>query len=332
MAYVQSEPVYDAQALLQPRENEEELQRSVQAENEEALREGMPPEVEETEQEQEAAGESTETSDELWADFVPAKDKAVSYISQQLADPQFIKKQFFTEDSTTSIDLNKLQADKLLGYDAALKQDVSAPQILIYHTHSQEAYADSVPGDVSDTIMGVGEYLSAILQKQYGYNVLHHLGQYDVESRDYAYSNAAQGLEEVLAQNPSIEVMIDLHRDEMREDVRLVTELQGRTVARFMFFNGLSYTKERGEITSLPNPYIQENLAFAFQMKLAAEEYYPGLTRKSYLKGYRYNMHLRPRTLLVELGAQNNTVEEAMNACDPLAHILDMVLRGENKE
>ena len=46
-------------------------------------------------------------------------------------------------------------------------------------------------------------------------------------------------------------------------------------------------------------------------------------------EGYRYNMHLRPRTLLVELGAQNNTVEEAINACDPLAHILDMVLKGE---
>ena len=51
--------------------------------------------------------------------------------------------------------------------------------------------------------------------------------------------------------------------------------------------------------------------------------------RRIYLKGYRYNMHLRPRTLLVELGAQNNTVEEAINACDPLAHILDMVLKGE---
>ena len=101
-----------------------------------------------------------------------------------MIDPQFIKKEFYTEDATTSIDMDKLQVDKLLGYDAALKQDATAPQILIYHTHSQEAYADSVPGDVSDTIMGVGEYLTAILQKQYGYNVLHHLGQYDVESRD----------------------------------------------------------------------------------------------------------------------------------------------------
>ena len=333
MAYTQSEPVYDASIILQQAKDEEDaLQRSVQAENEEALRNQQYPEAEQPPQEQEPDQYSPQTAETSWTDFVPVKEKAVMYLPQQLADPQFVKKEFYTEDATTSIDMDKLQMDKLLGYDAALKQDATAPQILIYHTHSQEAYADSVPGDVSDTIMGVGEYLSAILQKQYGYNVLHHLGQYDVESRDYAYSNAAQGLEEVLAQNPSIEVMIDLHRDEMREDVRLVTEVQGKTVARFMFFNGLSYTKERGEITSLPNPYIQENLAFAFQMKLAAEEYYPGLTRKSYLKGYRYNLQYRPKSLLIELGAQTNTVEEAMNACLPMAHILDMVLRGEMQE
>lgn len=55
---------------------------------------------------------------------------------------------------------------------------------------------------------------------------------------------------------------------------------------------------------------------------------YPGLTRKNYIHGYRYNMHLLPRTTLIELGAQNNTLEEAMNACYPIAHILDMVLTG----
>ena len=64
-------------------------------------------------------------------------------------------------------------------------------------------------------------------------------------------------------------------------------------------------------------------------MQKACEEYYPGLTRKIYLKGYRYNMHLKSRTLLIEMGAQNNTVQEAMNACGPLARMLDMVLAGE---
>ena len=152
-----------------------------------------------------------------------------------------------------------------------------------------------------------------------------------MESRDDAYAKAAVGLEEVLAQNPSIEVIIDLHRDAVAEGNKLVTNIQGMDMAQFMFFNGLSYTRARGELTSLQNPYIQENLSFAFQMKLTADEYYPGLTRKTYLKGYRYNLQYRPKSLLIELGAQTNTVEEAMNACKPMAHIISMVLKGENK-
>ena len=76
----------------------------------------------------------------------------------------------------------------------------------------------------------------------------------------------------------------------------------------------------------LQNPYIQDNLALSLQMKVAAEEMYPGFTRKIYLKGYRDNMHFRPKTLLIEGGAQTNTVEEIMNAVDPLAKILASVL------
>ena len=75
---------------------------------------------------------------------------------------------------------------------------------------------------------------------------------------------------------------------------------------------------------------MQENLAFSFQMQVAALEYYPGLSRKNYLNAYRYNMHLRGKSLLVELGAQTNSVEEIKNAIGPLAHILDIVLGGEN--
>ena len=127
----------------------------------------------------------------------------------------------------------------------------------------------------------------------------------------------------------SIQVVIDLHRDEMPEGTRLAMDLDGRPTARFMFFNGLSRTKKTGNIAYLYNENLDGNLAFSFQMQLKAMEYYPNLTRRIYLKGYRYNMHLKPRCLLVELGAQNNTVEEAMNACDPLAHILDLVLSGE---
>lgn len=264
--------------------------------------------------------------------FVPVRSPVAVYSRQQLVEPGFIKKTFYAEDATTYIREDQLDYNTLMGFDATVKQDNSNVQILIYHTHSQETYIDSIPGDSSTSIVGVGEHLSEILRTQYGFNVLHHTGEYDVESRDYAYSNAAIGLEKVLAENPTIEVMIDLHRDETNPNTKLVTTIQDKTMAKFMFFNGLCYTRALGSLTNLPNPYVQDNISFAFQMQLAAEEHYPGLTRRIYLKGYRYNLHYRSKSLLIELGSQTNTVEEAMNSCEPLAHIIAMILNGENKE
>ena len=261
--------------------------------------------------------------------FLPASQQ-VQIDLTQLKDYETLVRNFYVIDANTMAGSDQLSVEKLLGMDMMLSPAEGAePQILIYHTHSQEAFADSTPGDVNTGIVGVGEYLTQVLTEQYGYRVLHHTGQYDVETRDNAYSRALPAVEQILAENPSIQVVIDLHRDEIAEGTRLVTDIQGRTTARFMFFNGLSRTRKTGDIDYLVNENQEANLAFSFQMQLKAAEYYPGLTRRIYLKGYRYNMHLRPRTLLVELGAQNNTMEEARNACDPLAHILNMVLQGE---
>ena len=260
--------------------------------------------------------------------FIPAAQQ-VQVDLTQLTDYETLVRNFYAIDANTMAGSDQLDITKLTGMDMTLAQEEEAPQILIYHTHSQETYADSVPGDSSTGIVGVGEYLTEVLTEQYGYHVLHHTGEYDVETRDNAYSKALPAVEQILAEHPSIQVIIDLHRDEVAEETRLVTELEGRPTAKFMFFNGLSRTRKTGDIDYLYNENQEANLAFSFQMQLKAAEYYPGLTRRIYLKGYRYNMHLRPRTLLVELGAQNNTFEEAKNACDPLAHILDLVLQGE---
>ena len=146
--------------------------------------------------------------------------------------------------------------------------------------------------------------------------------------RNQAYNYAQERISQVLEENPSIEVVIDLHRDGVADNQRLVTEVDGKQTAKVMFFNGLSRTKQNGEITYLPNPYIQDNLAFSLQMMLACEKYYPDFARTIYLRGYRYNLHLRPKTLLVECGAQTNTVEEEMNAMEPLADVLNKVLTG----
>ena len=171
----------------------------------------------------------------------------------------------------------------------------------------------------------MGEKLATLLREEYGFHVMHHTGEYDVADRDNAYSYAGPALEQILAENPSIEVVIDLHRDGVAETTHLV-EVNGKQTSQIMFFNGLSRTTANGDIAYLANPNLADNLAFSFQMKLAAEEYYPGFARGTYLKGYRYNLHYRPKSLLVEVGAQTNTVEEAMNAMEPLADLLHKVL------
>lgn len=260
--------------------------------------------------------------------FIP-HEKQIQVDLIPLNDYETLLRQFYTVDGNTAAGSGELNVEKFLAADMSISKEGDGPQILIYHTHSQEGYSDSVPGDESMSIMGVGDRLTQILTEKYGYQVLHHRGKYDVESRDDAYSNSLGDIETVLEENPSIQVVIDLHRDAVPEETRLVMDLDGKPTARFMFFNGLSRTKNTGNIAYLYNENLDSNLAFSFQMQLKAMEYYPGLTRRIYLKGYRYNMHLRPRYLLIELGAQNNTLEEAMNACDPLAHILDLVLSGE---
>ena len=235
---------------------------------------------------------------------------------------------FYTVDPTTEAVEELFALETLMGTDCSINKEAQGPQILLYHTHSQEMFADSDPADEGDGILGAGEVLTGLLEG-YGYQVLHHKGKYDVESRDYAYSNALPEIEQILKENPSIQVVLDLHRDAVAEGTRLVTEIDGRPTAKVMFFNGLGRTKKQGEISYLKNPYLQENLAFSFQMKALCEEYYPGFARNIYLRAYRYNMHLSPRLLLIELGAQTNTVEEIHNALEPLTQILDMVLSGQ---
>lgn len=251
---------------------------------------------------------------------------------QTLADYNYLMNQFFIVDSQTTTNADQLNAAELLGEDLTIQKDAAKPQILLYHTHSQEAFADSREGEVEDTIIGVGNYLTELLTKNYGYQVIHVTEAFDMESgeldRSAAYDYAGTYLETILEENPSIEVVIDLHRDGVPENRHLVTEINGKSTAQIMFYNGLSYTIARGSLDYLPNPYIQDNLAFSFQMEYQAAQYYPDFYRGIYLAGYRYNLHLRPRSILVEAGAQTNTVQEVKNAMEPFADILNRVLQN----
>jgi stage II sporulation protein P len=249
-------------------------------------------------------------------------------LTEKLQDFDYLIQNYYVVDSSTTIKSSDLNAGELLAKDLSVSSKTEGPQILIYHTHSQEGYQDSVEGDASTSVVALGERLAELLTEQYGFSVLHHTGEYDVGDRDHAYSNAAPALEKLLSENPSIEVVIDLHRDSVADDTHLTTTVNGKKTAKIMFFNGLCRTTASGDLTGLTNPYLQDNLAFSLQMQLAAEKY-PGLTRKIYLKGYRYNMHYCPKSLLVEVGAQNNTFEEGMNAMEPLAELLAEVLQSK---
>ena len=251
---------------------------------------------------------------------------------EALGDYEYLLGHFFILDPNAATSENQLNAAGFLEKDLTVSKDSAVPQILIYHSHSQEAFADSREGEPEDTIVGVGNYLARILTEQYGYQVMHVTESFDIidgevdRSRAYDYARAC--IEPILEQNPSIEVVIDLHRDGVQENRRLVTEINGKETAMIMFFNGLSCTAANGPVEYLPNPYIQDNLAFSFQLEYQAALYYPGFYRGIYLAGLRYNLHLKPRALLLEAGAQTNTVQEVKNAMEPFADILNRVLQG----
>ena len=266
-------------------------------------------------------------SEETRQASVPTMDLSM----ERLNDFEYLVSNFYTVDSVTYINPSELNASELLGKDLRIDLSTGGSKILIYHTHSQETFADS-DNDPSTSIVGIGRYLTEILNNKYKIPTMHHEGVYDLINgkldRSEAYEFAKPEVEQILAENPSIEVVIDLHRDGVADTTHLVTEINGKPTAQIMFFNGLSRTRENGDLDGMDNPYLQDNLAFSLQMKIAAETKYPGFARRNYLRGYKYNMDLMPRMLLIEAGAQTNTVEEMRNAMEVLADLLNSVLTG----
>lgn len=266
-------------------------------------------------------------SEETRQASVPTMDLSM----ERLNDFEYLVSNFYTVDSVTYINPSELNASELLGKDLRIDLSTGGSKILIYHTHSQETFVDS-DNDPSTSIVGIGRYLTEILNNKYKIPTMHHEGVYDLINgkldRSEAYEFAKPEVEQILAENSSIEVVIDLHRDGVADTTHLVTEINGKPTAQIMFFNGLSRTRVNGDLVGMANPYLQDNLAFSLQMKIAAETKYPGFARRNYLRGYKYNMDLMPRMLLIEAGAQTNTVEEMRNAMEVLADLLNSVLTG----
>lgn len=287
-----------------------------------------------------------ELPDDTYTVYQPVNtnNQPTVYTREQLLNFNFLINNFYIINPTLKALPEDFPVETFLDMDLSMNINKDKPQVLIYHTHAMEEFIDS-RRDYSDknfekylpedTVVGVGAELTRILEEDYGVNVIHHTDVYDLINgkfdRSKAYSYARTPIKKILDENPSIQVVIDLHRDGVREDVRLATTIDGRPTAKIMLFNGISKTMKDGkmvDITQHYNPYKTENFAFSFQLQLKAAELFPTFTRKIYIKDYRYNLDFLPRAMLLEVGAQTNTVEEAKNAMIPFAKILMEVLKG----
>jgi len=262
------------------------------------------------------------------------KQEPISYGDiSKLRDLSYLSTHFYTVDSRTAFTAGDFNVDTMLNTDLKLDMSPPGPKVLIFHTHSQEMFADSDPNNLMDGVVGVGEKLAEILSNDYGIETLHDTGTYDVVDGQHeiigAYERMEPVIEQILQDNPSIQVAIDIHRDGVPDNVKLETNINGVPTAQVMFFDGLCLQNESGKLVQYDqqNPYLETNLAFSFNAELIANSLYPDFARRIYLNAYRYSLNMLPKSMLIEVGAQTNTKEEAQNAMGPLAAVLAQVLK-----
>lgn len=208
------------------------------------------------------------------------------------------------------------------------------PRVLIYHSHNSEMYLGrSVQGrydaeahyvfrSQSDStitgIMEVGRHLANALGRL-GIPALHETKIHDLPTLNYAYANSERTVRNLLSQYDSIEVVLDIHRDANVPNP--VVEIGGRKVARLLIVIGTAQN------IPLTHPNYEANLEFADKLYKVANSMYPGLMRPTQVRhDARYNQHLHPNSLIIEVGSVENTLEEALLAAELLANILAQIL------
>jgi len=259
---------------------------------------------------------------------------------QTLTDFNYVTRNIFLVDPETILLPSDIDVHSFLAADLTIDTTIQGPKVLIFHTHSAEMFIDSNPAYPMTGIMGVGQYLAQVLAEQHGIETLHYMGRFDmldgISHRPGSYERMEPAIRQILADNPSIQVVIDLHRDGVgAHHPAFMRYIDDIPTAQLMFFNGLSRQNRNGQavnIDRLPNPYQRENLNFSFRLQLAANQLYPGLARRVYLRAFRYSLHMTPLSTLVEVGNQHNTQQQAKNAMYPLANIISVVVLGSNVE
>ncbi len=188
----------------------------------------------------------------------------------------------------------------------------SEPVALVYHTHITETFVPSTGVRFSEnldhTVAKLGEELVNLLQDQYGLPLLHHRGIYDLP-RTPAYEKARPVLEELLVDNPQLDIVIDLHRDGVLRAVTTTT-MNGVESGKILIVIGTRH------------PGWESNLSFALRLQQELELVAPGLSRGIRRQNYGYNQDLHPNSVLIEVGGHENTLEEASRTIPYLAEAL----------
>lgn len=196
-------------------------------------------------------------------------------------------------------------------------KDKSKPTILIYHSHTTEAYSlldlgyymkfDARSNDESRNMVRVGDDLAEYLEKQ-GFVVIH---DRTIHDKDYnsSYDSSRVAIEKYLEKYPSIEVTIDVHRDDITYDnktkVKPTALINGKKAARMMIISGCEY----GRVINFPD--WEYNLRFDLQVQNKVNEMYKGLMRPILFSERKYNMYETHYSFLLEIGTDANTLDEA---------------------
>lgn len=213
-----------------------------------------------------------------------------------------------------------VNAEELLSQGCPITLEAGVPQILIIHTHSSEAYSPAGLDKYEDlgtnrtldtnyNVIRIGNELTEIFQN-YGLNVIHDTGVYDYPSYTGSYNRSCEAIEKYLAENPSIQIVIDLHRDALCSDeitYKTQADEDGVCASQIMILVG-------SDASGLEHPDWQQNLRLALYLQNAVYSKYPSLMRPVQLVSYRYNQHLTHGSMILEVGSNGNTLQEALAA------------------
>ncbi len=246
---------------------------------------------------------------------VAKKEGGVVLTQQMSAGSNFVQGVAIRNKSGLAVDVAKSLAHtpKL-----SLVRGSTKPQVLITHTHTTECYMSYDTGfynaddptrtsDPANNMVAVGERVAEELRAA-GIGVIHDTAIHD-QPYNTAYSHSKAAVEQYLKQYPSIRVVLDLHRDAIYSNntthVKPTAVIDGKKAAQVMIIVGMKNTK------AVPNTHTAENLAFGARLQQALHKGYPGLARPMLLADARYNQQLTNGSLLIEMGSDANTLEEA---------------------